>query len=149
MLFLSGTLAYYPDLCLLTGVLTVWIPARYFAKTLYADLRKPQFVGITNTFKIVPMIISGNNKQDINLGRKLVWSEVYHLYQCMRELCQLINEAFGSLVTVYLGSFLMFQATNIDQVLLTPSIDLKIELLFFIIVSSTIFWLSADACNKV
>lgn len=85
-----------------------------------------------------------SNEQGSNTFQKKTWPEIYQMYENIKELCRLVNKAFGSMVTVYLGAYLVFQATSIDIVFLTPRAEVKVQLLFFIIIASTIFWLSAD-----
>lgn len=111
-------------------------------------MEQPQLTTTLFAFKVMPTT-NGINKQGTNTIEKKTWSEIYHMYENIKELCCLVNQAFGSMVTVYLAAYLMFQATSIDQVLTTPSFQIKVQLLFFIMITSTIFWLSADVCNKV
>lgn len=81
--------------------------------------------------------------------KRLTWPEIYEGYKVIRQLCEIVNEAFGSILSTYLGSCLLFQATGLDAVLAYPSITLKIRLLFIIILSAVTFVLAADICEKV
>ncbi len=91
-------------------------------------------------------------QEDLSFGytdKSMKWSDVYKTYESIRGLCDCINEAFKSLVTLYLANCMVAQATMMDALLYVPDVLTKIRLVFIIVSSMLTFILAADVNDKV
>lgn len=130
---------YFPDLCLLMMSLTVWTATYQFSQKLQQ-----------NTFpSALSMQDVDSQKIFISSLNNVSWPEVYYFYKGIRQLCGIVNHAFGLMVTFYLGIFLFYQSTSIDNIISEPNAGSQGQAIYFAIASGGFLLVSADACHKV
>lgn len=121
---------FFQPLLLLSVAAALWIISFSFAVDLRTDLK------IQRDFK--------------SYKKELSWFKViFKRYDGIKELCQNINETFGSLFATYLAYCLMAQAAGLDVTLVITDNLLRIQIIFLIIVEVSTFTLAADASDKV
>lgn len=142
---------YYIDLLMLFTVLTVWTTTYLFSRKLEDDIRQTNknynWSLLTHTH--IPSIALSQNLKQFNKRSSSSWSDIYKMYQSVRNLCDLVNKAIGTLSTLYLADCILFLSTGMDSVLVTKEVRVKVRLLFFVCNYAFVFILSADACNQV
>lgn len=131
---------FFPDLSLLIMALTVWTASYHFAEMLHRSSHR-------NALKISNF--AANTQSVPSSSDKVSWKEIYNLYKCLSELCENINHAFGSMVTLYLAAMLLYQASRIDEIIIQPNVGSKVQAILYSIIFISFLLLSADACGKV
>ncbi len=155
------------------AILTAWAPAYQFAQALTRDLNlsikylswarysndetktmtmtskmQSSHVQLSLFEKVKPVGYSSFGREQ-DETEKLQWAEVYRTYQSLRQLCEIINKTFGSLLTVYLANVILFNATGMDSVLYIRNISYQIRMMFFIVNSTLMMVFAADTCRQV
>lgn len=130
---------FYPDLILVMTALTVWTASYQFAEKLGKNLGQDTSAisRLTKNTLVTPSF------------KRCPWFEIYGCYQVLRQLCVIVNQTFGLVITLYLAIYLVYQSTSIDQIMVEPDIWSQIKLIFFVVSSTSFLLLSADACDKV
>lgn len=129
------------DLFLLMAVLTMWLPTRSFS----------QYLVLKNT---------RHSDNDIQLASLRSWEQIKRYLNFLRELSTLINNLFGSHMTLFLVHSILEYAISFNVVLIkgggggsggSGSYDLAASICFIYFLGTTcaILLFSADVCHQM
>lgn len=122
-------------LMMIFSILTLWHPARSFAKSLTLDMGE-----------------MGKGSEWTKLDRKEKWAEFLKRYKSMRDLATLINAVVGNIVTLYLCSSIISYGLQLDQALTefeNPKWRRMFMYGFNFITDVLVYILGAQVCHNV
>ncbi|CAL8072395.1 unnamed protein product [Orchesella dallaii] len=157
---------YFSSLFILTGVLTFWnatylsgrrLKQSFPSKTL--DVKAADVDVNPTSFSDSSVILVRYRRrvslpifeeEEANIFNAHNWADVYKIYNELKTLSQLINTAFGSIITVTLARAILFNSANLDHALQNDqNFEAKVLLLLLSVHDAVVFLLSADACSHV
>lgn len=147
-------LGFFIDLALFFSVCTIWSATYLYAEQLEQDLKLSRQ---SIQWKRMSYLQTGSHSASSSFLShlrngscdKLKWPEVYRTYNTIKNLCKLVNNAFGTMTTIYTANSLLYYSMGMDSVLVTNDPVVKAKLAFFFCNSACMFILAADACNQL
>ncbi len=119
---------FFSDLCIFSCVITLWFYSNLFANSV--------------------III---DKKRINMRAKRMqegWNKVYSNFHAVQHISDVINDAIGSQVTLFLTESIIFYSLNLNRILTFQYSVLAIDTFYFSILIAVICVFSADICSQ-
>lgn len=80
---------------------------------------------------------------------RITWPEIYERYQVIRDLCEVANGTFGTLIGVYTACAVVAFTVSLDAILSDIEIVYQLSIVFMQIASVVGFLLAADVPRQV
>ncbi|CAL8126862.1 unnamed protein product [Orchesella dallaii] len=129
--------SFYWELLILFGVLSLWLPAAAFAE------------GFKDENDDDDEDEDERNSEEKILEAAAQWPCIEEQYLCLKNLSDLINNAFGAMVFSYTFSSIFYYSINLDAFLLTSDILKRIRLVVLYLGAVILYILAADVCRQV
>lgn len=129
--------AQFISLAILYSVVTVWSPSHF----LKIFLSSNNFKDLNS--ETLPILVNGSEGPFEKLGDPNK-DAVLQDYQAIKKLASLVSGTFGSMLTCYMGHFIMTLSRNMDGLVFTPNWRMKIEMLQYISVATVSLILAAE-----
>ncbi len=155
-------LGSYGDLFLLMAVLTLWTATKSFALILECSPHEEYLMSVfMSKVQVITLSRHPNYKCTglLAAGRETKWGKVKNYLKSLKILSKLINQVFGSNVTIFLLEAVVYYATSFDQVFIeSHRVDggsghqeygAMIRLIFYFTSACIILLLSADVCHQM
>lgn len=150
-------LEYFSDLYILLMVITVWVSTQKFAGLIKNDLAQ---VSSVKSIQRKNKVFSGKglfllsfdsrtHKENVEIRPKLDWQNVYRIYKSIKELCEITNQTVGTLLSLYMATYIMIFSISLDGFITTQSVDGEAIWLLYFGTCVCILYLAATACNNV
>lgn len=149
-------IAYFSDLFILNLVVTLWTSTKQFSTHITKDIAKfpidkmSRVRPVKNAFhKNMTPFEQNISKGSIQIQKKLQWEKVKRVYQSIKELCDLSNQALGFYITLYTACSVLFLSISLDDLFTAKSVDEGVVLLSFIPSFFCVYYFSASTCSNV
>ncbi len=134
-IFFSYVTGCIGDLALLFAVFSVWYVTNLFAQTLACkNCHNKNYSEVVNF-----------NKRN----QSVQWTTIYETYKYIRYICNLLNQAYGDMLTLFLADCISFFSANLDILIITIESLKRFRLYMFVAGTLITFVLAADTCKKV
>lgn len=130
-------MGYISDLLVFLVVLNVWAIVSEFAETVEAS------IGFTDQLDISEISLERENSNEIS------WEKIFSGYKSIRQLCQVVNKPFASIVLLYLTDTVIFLSTALDIIIIETEWQTRLRLGVFLVLQTTVFLVSADVSKQV
>lgn len=131
--------SFYWELLILFGVISLWLPAAAFAN-LVKDERDDD-----DDFDDD----DDSRHEERLLEAAAQWPIIEEQYLSLKDLSELINNAFGAMVFSYTFTSIFYYSINLDAFLLTTDILVRIRLVVLYLGAVVLYILAADICRQV
>lgn len=155
-------LGSYADLFLLMAVLTVWTALKSFSLILEGSSEDEYLMSVfMSKVQVITLSRHPNYKCGGFLagGRESKWVKVENYLKSIKILSKLINQVFGSHVTIFVLEAVVYYATSFDQVFIEShrgdggrghqEYGAMIRLVFYFTSACIILLFSADVCHQM
>lgn len=136
--FFKYITAFYWELLILFGVLTLWLPAAAFANFVKDDRDDDDDEDDGDS-----------HHEERILEAAAQWPVIEEQYLSLKDLSDLINSAFGAMVFSYTFTSIFYYSINLDAFLLTTDILMRIRLVVLYLGAVILYILAADICRQV
>lgn len=127
--------SFYWELLILFGVLSLWLPAAAFANFVKDDEDDEDD--------------DDSHHEERILEAAAQWPMLEEQYLSLKDLSDLINNAFGAMVFSYTFTSIFYYSINLDAFLLTTDILVRIRLVVLYLGAVVLYILAADICRQV
>lgn len=123
----SYVLGCIGDLALLVAVFSVWPITNFFAQMLASK----------------KIVVTNERNGSVQ------WKNIYTTFKYIRRICDLLNQAYGDMLTLFLADCIFFFSSNLDLVIITMESLKRFRLYMFVAGMLITFVLAAEICKKV